>query len=380
MKRRLRHRLYAALLGSLVALGIAAVVLRHVPLGFLRKTESDNVTRPHLRLGHENIPNTKRARLVVPGRPHPLPWETSRDGKIKITKRITFRCTTNSLGFRGKEVSPQKPEGVFRIFCLGDSITFGHAVADSESYPAVLERLLNERAEGKQRFEVINAGVMGYRVFQMLGLLMTRGLSYAPDLVTVCAGANDTVKAPPHSNPHLIRVSLTKQEYHAILLRLRVDLHAIVSQARKAGIGVLLMTTSAGSFFPFPDIFKLEETMVSFAEAHKVPLINLGEKFREVERKRGLVLEEEDGLQRVVSYQSGKRRVLKEVRYRDAANIQRISDEIYQFLDTHDVAQAQLVDGAHPNAPGHRFAAELMCNYLAEHKMIPLDKSDRATP
>ena len=135
MNRRLRQRLSAALLGTLLALGIAAVVLRRVPLRFLRRTESDNVCRPHPQLGHEYIPNTKRARLVVPGRPHPLPWETSRDGKIKITKRIRFRCTLNALGFRGREVSPEKPQGVFRVLCLGDSITFGHAVAIRNRIP-----------------------------------------------------------------------------------------------------------------------------------------------------------------------------------------------------------------------------------------------------
>lgn len=40
--------------------------------------------------------------------------------------------TTNSWGFRGKkEYSPKKEPGLFRIFCLGDSIVFGYGVDDT---------------------------------------------------------------------------------------------------------------------------------------------------------------------------------------------------------------------------------------------------------
>lgn len=65
----------------------------------------------------------------------------------------------NSLGFRDREYSVQKPPGVFRILCLGDSTTFGHWLPVEKTYSKVLEELLNRiwKSSG-MRFEVINAG------------------------------------------------------------------------------------------------------------------------------------------------------------------------------------------------------------------------------
>jgi hypothetical protein len=41
---------------------------------------------------------------------------------------------------------------------LGDSVTFGYGVDQTQSFPAELERLLNQSG----KYEVINAGVPGY--------------------------------------------------------------------------------------------------------------------------------------------------------------------------------------------------------------------------
>ena len=66
----------------------------------------------------------------------------------------------NSLGLRDREPGPADT-GTSRILALGDSITFGWRVRLEDSYPKVIERLLNEAQAGR-RWEVINAGVGGY--------------------------------------------------------------------------------------------------------------------------------------------------------------------------------------------------------------------------
>lgn len=97
---------------------------------------------------------------------------------------------TNSQGFFDREFSPRKAEGVFRIVCMGDSITFGFPAPIDETYPNVLERLL-ERAFVGKKIEVINAGVPGYSSFQGLVLLQKKILAYQPDLLIVYYGVND---------------------------------------------------------------------------------------------------------------------------------------------------------------------------------------------
>jgi hypothetical protein len=51
----------------------------------------------------------------------------------------------NSLGFRGEEFEIEKPEGAFRIACLGGSTTYGVLEDFRESFPYSLQQALHER-------------------------------------------------------------------------------------------------------------------------------------------------------------------------------------------------------------------------------------------
>ncbi|MDD5255895.1 MAG: GDSL-type esterase/lipase family protein [Candidatus Omnitrophica bacterium] len=101
---------------------------------------------------------------------------------------------TNSEGFRDRDFSPDKETGVFRVVCMGDSITFGWPVPIDETYPNMLEYLLAERFKDK-KIEVINAGVPGYTSFQGLMQLEKKILGYSPDLIIVYYGVNDRAGA-----------------------------------------------------------------------------------------------------------------------------------------------------------------------------------------
>ena len=91
------------------------------------------------------------------------------------------KITTNSLGLRGKELRIGKAGGVKRILTLGDSYTFGVCVEDWETYPAVLERILNERG---QKVEVVNAGYAdGWSPDEHYVWLTKEGLKFKPDLI-----------------------------------------------------------------------------------------------------------------------------------------------------------------------------------------------------
>jgi len=103
----------------------------------------------------------------------------------------------NSLGFRGRECQIEKPSGVYRILCLGDSSTFGFSVPVGCAYPSLLESRLNASdAYGDKRFEVTNAGVHGYTSFQCLRLYEHRGAQLQPDLVVLYVGPNDIKPCP----------------------------------------------------------------------------------------------------------------------------------------------------------------------------------------
>lgn len=68
---------------------------------------------------------------------------------------------TNSYGMRDDEPRTNLDASVRRIAVLGDSFTFGFGVEGEYTYPNVLEKLLNERAEDGD-YDVLNFGVGGY--------------------------------------------------------------------------------------------------------------------------------------------------------------------------------------------------------------------------
>jgi len=88
----------------------------------------------------------------------------------------------NSHGLRDREHSWIKPTGVRRLLGIGDSFTFGYNVDVEDCYLKQLERLLNH---GKKKWDVINAGVSGYDMWQYLAYFIHYGYRYEPDLVTV---------------------------------------------------------------------------------------------------------------------------------------------------------------------------------------------------
>ncbi len=90
----------------------------------------------------------------------------------------------NEHGFRRtRPMTRAKPAGVTRAITFGDSQTLGAGVGPEESYSAVAERLLNE-TEGTE-WEVLNAGISGFRSLNVYRLLQRRIEAYDPDMVVI---------------------------------------------------------------------------------------------------------------------------------------------------------------------------------------------------
>lgn len=105
-------------------------------------------------------------------------------------QRIYHPYFVNSLGFRNREFSPDKQNGVTRVCTFGGSTTFGYGVTDKQTYPYYLEEDLN-RLAGRQKYEVINCGIPSYRMKHIYNLFTKEVMGYSPDMIVIYAAWND---------------------------------------------------------------------------------------------------------------------------------------------------------------------------------------------
>jgi lysophospholipase L1-like esterase len=126
--------------------------------------------------------------VVRPDRPWVYGLRPGAELRLDVSGPVEYRI--NADGFRGPLRARPKAPGTFRILVLGDSLAFGYGVAESESFPAALEALLEERIPSAA-VEVVNLGVGGYNPFNEAALLADVGVSYEPDLVLVQFCIND---------------------------------------------------------------------------------------------------------------------------------------------------------------------------------------------
>lgn len=78
----------------------------------------------------------------------------------------TTQMHHNRYGLRNPEITPSPEPGVTRVLVLGDSFTYSSQQEQGELFTALLEKEL--AGEGSGRFEVVNAGVLGYGTGQQL--------------------------------------------------------------------------------------------------------------------------------------------------------------------------------------------------------------------
>ena len=96
----------------------------------------------------------------------------------------------NSDGFRGPEITKNKPENTYRIFVLGGSTAFGSGVLDNQTHSYYLEQMYDE-AKLNFKVEVINAGWPGRWSLQEVEEAKDIIQNFEPDLFIVYNGFND---------------------------------------------------------------------------------------------------------------------------------------------------------------------------------------------
>jgi lysophospholipase L1-like esterase len=222
-------------------------------------------------------------------------------GRIGNVGPISFTVSTDEQGHRRL---PDVQDARHQVFFLGDSCTFGVAVNDDETFPALLQR----RMPGVR---CINAGVPGYSAYQ--GRVTLEGTSFdrAPDvvvisffwnddspwgglsdaehaealardnarwirrsrLVTILTSLKPRAKAAPARVGEAARPRLTDEEYAD-------ELRGIVARCRAMGSEPILMVWPMLQQMVTGEQFGKQEVMRRIAEDEDVSLIDLVPLFR----------------------------------------------------------------------------------------------------
>ena len=106
---------------------------------------------------------------------------------------------TNQDGFRGKEISLEKPLDTFRVFVVGGSTAFGWgSSSDSSTIPGYLQKQYDFNSE--LNVEVINAGIPNATSSSNAHLIKKNLINFEPDLLIIYSGWNDLVRSSEDSN------------------------------------------------------------------------------------------------------------------------------------------------------------------------------------
>ena len=107
------------------------------------------------------VPNLKPVQeLITPVSPDAerlLPFLRPHYEARVTTYEYVMSMKHNSLGFRDSEHLKKRPEDITRVVIIGDSFTYGWGVDQDQTYPALLEPLLD--GAGDRQYEIFNMGI-----------------------------------------------------------------------------------------------------------------------------------------------------------------------------------------------------------------------------
>jgi lysophospholipase L1-like esterase len=360
LRRALRSRPTLAVASLALALAAAEGVVRVFEIG----PEISAVYRENYRLSDDPVLRYE----LVPGSP---------DGESRI----------NADGMRDRDRELAKAPGVFRIACLGDSITYGFGVGRAAAYPARLERRFARSPRGADvAVEVLNFGVTGYNIEQTLQNLRVRALAYQPDVVITQYALNDPQEYSSEMENLESALTGAERNYRQRLLE-RGRRNLLASRLFALAAYTWQSTAPAGrTRAPArPDAQWLALQGGSYAEyfagLHADP-----EAWGRVERGFGSLATtaRQHGFEALVVVfpilEDLDRYPLRSVHERVAAAARAVSLPVLDLLASYERSEREgerslAVNSLHPNGLGHEIAARAIADELAARGWLP-----RASP
>jgi lysophospholipase L1-like esterase len=301
----------------------------------------------------------------------------------------------NSLGYRAKEIAFPKPEGQFRIVCLGGSTTYTTSVENYLlSYPNLLEKELHER--GFRNINVINAGVGAYTSWESLVNFEFRVLDLDPDMIIIYHGVNDILARlvwPPNAykgdnSGATCATSMTMPnilEYSTLMRYLMIRLDIVKPHAHlERSLKKIPETYYANRFYYQKVENKYPEGIFRQASVEKMLMTNKPEyfrrnieniiaiaQFRKIETVVATFLycpgfddNPVVACEEFISAYDEMNQVLKSLSEKTHVNL-------FDFAQSFPKDKIYFTDGIHVNVDGAKLKAKMFADYLINKGLLP---------
>lgn len=273
--------------------------------------------------------------------------------------------STNEEGIRTTYPTREKPEGTFRIVCLGDSVTFGYRVPviwperpteydrNWLPFPALLEKEL--RASNlNRRIEVFPMAAPGYTSHQGL-VWLRRDIEYLqPDMIITSFGWNDASLSDAPDREAI------RTDWYPVTVRWLIDHSQALAHAthwlRKGNT-----PTGGVGRRPEPRVSQQEyisniRSIVDVARGQRASVIVIGAPYRDSTTNPG--------------------EAERMTRYRSALKTSMVLDQV-PYLEVLELTEAAAAANEgffgeliHPNHMGHRLLASELLKFMARKRML----------
>lgn len=175
-------RLASIVVGCLLATLLAECVLQVV------------VRTDLLPAGNDYVAFARRGVNTLPGSSSLYRYSVDRKLGVELVPgAMQDHIRINAHGGRGPEFAPERLAATLRVAVVGDSETFGAALAEEVTLPGALQHQIASLRSGCA-VEVLNFGMPGYNLEQSLRVAVTRAAAAQPDLVIFYYVFNDPIE------------------------------------------------------------------------------------------------------------------------------------------------------------------------------------------
>lgn len=174
----------------------------------------------------------------------------------------------NSYGFRGKEISVDKPQNVYRIFTIGGSTMLGTgSTSDVTTITGFLQSKF-DNTDLNLEVEVINAGVSGAWSQTETNYIKTKLIDFGPDLFIIYDGWNDASYSLDTDEDGSYSVKAWVDRWKEICnLGKEMSFDTIVTIQPIIGTGNKILTAQEFEFYKDPGLKKILDRLELFAQS-----------------------------------------------------------------------------------------------------------------